>query len=66
MNLHGSSARAIARTLKRAPSTITRELGRDGHWAKGKGRPRHVPGYDAQTAGRRCQDMTVNVSRLRL
>jgi IS30 family transposase len=68
MNLQGCSARAIARTLKRAPSTITRELKRNGHWPEGKvvqGRPRHVPGYDAQTAGKRATKMRRRTRRVR-
>ena len=57
MNLQGSSARAIARMLERAPSTITRELRRNGHHSPGEvvwGRPRLVPGYDATAAGKRA------------
>jgi transposase, IS30 family len=55
----GSSARAIATALQRAPSTITRELRRNGHQptngATLMGRPRLSPGYDAMDAGRRAQ-----------
>lgn len=54
----GLSARAIARNLDRAPSTITRELRRNGHQpVHGKvlmGRPRLKPGYDAVGAGLRA------------
>ena len=59
MSRQGSSARAIARELGRAPSTITRELRRNGHQpANGRvliGRPRLRPGYDAVVAGLRAQ-----------
>jgi IS30 family transposase len=59
MTHQGSSTRAIARALQRAPSTICRELRRNGHQcANGAaltGRPRLRPGYDAVDAGRRAQ-----------
>lgn len=59
MTREGRSARAIAAVLGRAPSTITRELRRNGHRVPGAaplmGRPRAVPGYDAQEAGRRAR-----------
>ena len=55
----GSSARAIAGALDRAPSTVTRELRRNGHQpVNGRalmGRPRLRPGYDAVQAGLRAQ-----------
>ncbi|WP_369823003.1 helix-turn-helix domain-containing protein, partial [Rhizobacter sp. OV335] len=59
LSTQGSSARAIARTLERAPSTITRELRRNGHrTSSGRalmGRPRKRPGYDAVDAGQRAR-----------
>jgi IS30 family transposase len=59
MMQQGSSARAIAKTLQRAPSTITRELRRNGQQPlNGKvlmGRPRLRPGYDAFDAGQRAR-----------
>ncbi|WP_047196973.1 IS30 family transposase [Caldimonas brevitalea] len=59
MTQQGSSARAIARALQRAPSTISRELRRNGHQpANGRallGRPRLRPGYDAVHAGARAR-----------
>jgi IS30 family transposase len=58
MTRQGCSARGIARALSRAPSTITRELRRNGHQpVNGKaliGRPRLKPGYDAVDASRRA------------
>lgn len=50
MKLQGASSRAIAALLGRAPSTITRELRRNGYKPEGEvaiGRPRICPGYDA-------------------
>jgi transposase, IS30 family len=59
MTQQGSSARAIARELQRAPSTITRELRRNGEQPAGgralMGRPRARPGYDAVAAGLRAR-----------
>jgi len=59
MKLQGSSARAIARALLRAPSTITRELRRNGYRAEGEvgpmGRPRVAGGYNAVRAGVRAR-----------
>jgi IS30 family transposase len=59
LSSQGSSARAIARTLERAPSTITRELRRNGQrTSSGRaliGRPRLRPGYDAIDAGQRAR-----------
>jgi IS30 family transposase len=59
MKLEHASARAIARALGRAPSTITRELRRNGYRAGcdqgGMGRPRIAGGYDAHRAGVRSR-----------
>jgi len=57
MTSNGSSGRAIGRLLHRSPSTITRELARNGHRADARparmGRPR-LP-YDALRAGSRAR-----------
>lgn len=54
-----SSARAIASALGRAPSTITRELRRNGYKTAEEvgpmGRPRIAGGYDAKRAGVRSR-----------
>jgi IS30 family transposase len=59
MKLQGGSARSIARALRRAPSTICRELQRNGYKAEDElgpmGRPRIAGGYDACRAGRRAR-----------
>jgi IS30 family transposase len=59
MKLQGSSARAISLALLRAPSTITRELRRNGYTAEGEagpmGRPRVAGGYNAVRAGVRAR-----------
>lgn len=59
MKLQGSSARAIARALHRAPSTISRELRRNGYKPAEElgpmGRPRIAGGYDALRAGVRAR-----------
>jgi IS30 family transposase len=59
MKMRGESARAISTTLARAPSTITRELLRNGYQTKaqevGTGRPRIAGGYDAIRAGNRSR-----------
>jgi IS30 family transposase len=59
MKLQGSSARAIALALLRAPSTITRELRRNGYKAEDEaarlGRPRVAGGYNAMRAGVRAR-----------
>jgi transposase, IS30 family len=71
MALHhqGSSMRAIADVLGRSPSTISRELGRNGYHdpASGPkmGRPRLVAGYDATLAGRRAARLRRKVRRRR-
>lgn len=55
MTLHcrGERIRAIATAVHRSPSTISRELRRNG--GSGFGRPRQVPGYDATRAGQRAR-----------
>lgn len=59
MKLQGSSSRAIAGALGRAPSTITRELRRNGYRADDElgpmGRPRVAGGYNALRAGMRAR-----------
>ena len=59
MKLGGMSARSIGQALTRAPSTITRELLRNGYQAKaegvGMGRPRIAGGYDAIRAGKQAR-----------
>ncbi|MCP5477966.1 MAG: IS30 family transposase [Rhodanobacteraceae bacterium] len=53
------SMRAIARELGRAPSSISRELRRNGYKPPAEcgvmGRPRIAGGYDAARAGARCR-----------
>ena len=55
MKLNGQSARAIALALSRSPSTISRELRRNGYKPESElgpmGRPRIAGGYDAHRAG---------------
>lgn len=59
MKLEHASARAVARVLGRAPSTITRELRRNGYAPAcnqgGMGRPRIAGGYEAHRAGVRSR-----------
>lgn len=59
MKEQSSSARAIARALGRSPSTITRELRRNGYQSEDEqcvmGRPRVAGGYDANRAGKRAR-----------
>ena len=59
LSSQGSSARAIARTLQRAASTVTRELRRNGFQREQEqcvmGRPRVAGGYNAQRAGARAR-----------
>lgn len=59
MRLQGCSARSIGRALCRAPSSITRELQRNGYPPNAKqgrmGRPRIARGYDAIRAGVRAR-----------
>ena len=64
----GSSIRSIAAMLGRAPSTIGRELRRNGGSGGGKplmGRPRLVPGYDAVRAGERARRLRCKARRRR-
>jgi len=55
----GSSARAIGRALQRAPSTVSRELRRNGHQRLAQqcvmGRSRVAGGYNAHRAGVRAR-----------
>lgn len=59
MKLAHASGRAIALALRRAPSTIARELRRNGYRTPGEcgpmGRPRIAGGYDATRAGARAR-----------
>lgn len=59
MKEQASSARAIAKVLGRSPSTITRELRRNGYQSEDEqcvmGRPRVAGGYDANRAGKRAR-----------
>lgn len=59
MSLQGCSARSIGRALCRAPSSITRELQRNGYLPSAHqthmGRPRIAGGYDAVRAGVRAR-----------
>ena len=59
MKLNGSSARSIAGALARSPSTICRELRRNGYKYDCEigpiGRPRVSGGYDAGRAGARAR-----------
>lgn len=62
----GEPARSIAVLLGRAPSTITRELARNGHREPGpvrRGRPRL--GYDATRAGLRARRLAQRPRRAR-
>jgi IS30 family transposase len=69
MKVGQASARAIARALGRAPSTIARELRRNGYKAANEvgpiGRPRIAGGYDARRAGVRSRRMRCAVRRPR-
>lgn len=69
MKREHASARSIALTLGRAPSTITRELRRNGYQAAHEvgpiGRPRIAGGYDAQRAGVRSRRVRRAARRLR-
>lgn len=53
MELHGRSSRSIALILSRSPSTIGRELTRNGYksTAEATGRPRVAGGYNAGPQG---------------
>ncbi len=59
MKLEAASARSIASVLGRAPSTVTRELRRNGYKSADEvgpmGRPRIAGGYDAKRAGKRSR-----------
>ncbi len=59
MKLNDASGRAIAAALCRSPSTIARELRRNGYVgpsvAGARGRPRMAGGYDARRAGQRAR-----------
>lgn len=59
MKLKRCSIREIARVLNRSPSTISRELHRNGWQSDADqcvmGRPRIAGGYDAQRAGKRAR-----------
>jgi transposase, IS30 family len=59
MKLQGCSARAIAKALQRSPSTVTRELRRNGYKPDEElgpmGRPRVAGGYNAVRAGVRAR-----------
>src|SRR4030095_930245 len=59
MKLQGSSCRAIAAALQRSPSTISRELRRNGYKPDDElgpmGRPRIAGGYNAFRAGVRAR-----------
>jgi len=59
MKTQGLSARLIGKALSRAPSTITRELSRNGFEPSAQGvcmgRPRIAGGYDALRAGKRAR-----------
>lgn len=63
----GESARTIAAVLGRAPSTIARELARNGHRVVGRtriGRPPRT-GYDATQAGHRARRLARRPRRVR-
>jgi IS30 family transposase len=59
MKTRGESIRAIATALSRSPSTVSRELRRNGYRAAHEcawiGRPRIAGGYDALRAGQRAR-----------
>jgi IS30 family transposase len=69
MKLGDSSARSIARALGRSPSTIARELRRNGFKSQSEvgpmGRPRIAGGYDAHRAGVRSRRMRRSARRAR-
>ncbi len=69
MKLQGSSARAIASVLQRVPSTVTRELRRNGYKPDGEpgamGRPRVAGGYNAVRAGLRARRVRRQARRAR-
>lgn len=59
MKVQACSARAIAQVVGRSPSTISRELRRNGYQSPAQqcamGRPRIAGGYDATRAGQRAR-----------
>src|SRR6187402_2720253 len=63
----GESARAIAGVLGRSPSTIVRELSRNGHRMAGRTRMGRPPrdGYDATRAGQRARRLVRRPRRAR-
>lgn len=67
MAKQGQSSRAIARELARSPSSVSRELARNGHRAPTatppRGRPRR--GYDAVQAGQRASRLRRRARRQR-
>ena len=65
MKQQGSSVRGMARVLDRAPSTISRELARNGGTPQILGRPRLAPGYDAVRAGQRARRLQRKTRRAR-
>lgn len=69
MKQQGESARAIAKALHRAPSTICRELRRNGYKPPYEigpiGRPRVAGGYDALRAGKRARRLKYKVRRVK-
>ncbi|MFC4528815.1 helix-turn-helix domain-containing protein, partial [Dyella halodurans] len=63
----GESARQLAILLGRSPSTISRELARNGH-REPSSRPRRgrpTLGYDARRAGQRARRLAHKARRLR-
>jgi len=69
MKSQGSSTRAIAVALERSPSTIGRELGRNGYLSPAQrgpmGRPTIAGGYDAKRAGQRARVLRGRARRVR-
>ena len=63
----GESARAIAGVLGRSPSTMVRELSRNGHRMAGRTRMGRPPrdGYDATRAGQRARRLVRRPRRAR-
>lgn len=58
MILGGASMRGVAQAIGRAPSTVQRELRRNGYERAGErrfGRPRKTPSYQATRAGHRAR-----------
>ena len=68
MRHQGCSLRSVAQVLRRAPSTVSRELRRNGWRDPAEpvmGRPRKVIGYDAVQAGRRARHLRRKARRVR-